>query len=1368
MVRAALIAILISAACLGGCKRRLIVNEVEVSLAPLSGSQGQTLTLFVTGIGTSFHGDDPSTPALDGDPIISISGEGSGLVPRHVTVDNPHRARLSLHITPDAPVTGDSTPPGRILVETAGEVFTFEFNVLGASSLPQVSIEPDSGLAGIGALGLDVKAVEGTTAFVDGETVVSFPELSGVHVTDSVVISPALVEITVAIDEDAPEQSFPVTVTTGADVATTPFRVLSGEGGPVLAIEPGEAHKGTTIEATLTVSGGDEEMVLMATDLLLSFPYNPGISTVALEYVDAHTASATIRVSEDAVHGTFQALLESGGRVAKGSFRVLPAADTDPFLRLYPSVVERGVAGQDVTIHGVYTHFSSTESGLSILPGSGITVDGFWVLDETRAVAVLTVGTDALLESSVFSVSTGLEVAAAVLTTIEPTSLAVTVEPGTVEQGVEDVALDLHVVGADLLGATTVGVEFPGLSGVSIDSVSVVSSSLAEVIVDVADTAPTGVTLLTLAVDGEEATSPFLIDLAAGRPGFTIDPPFLTIPSGDVGITLTGTGTTWADGVHQLLFSDTSIEVIDFRVTAPGRATATVRGPAWVESRRTVAWVYSASDISAAWWMVLPPGYRSVRLSPVPAEVEAGSTGTLFLAVGEGTGFVDGLTTAHTPPGSGIEVTRVEVDRPDLAVIEVDVSTDAAAGDYGLTLSTGGETGLARIAVIEDPTPKEATIQPVSGVVADTWTTVTIEGTDTHFTGGVTTVHAAVPEYEDPLLLIASASVLDPLTVGLDLAPTISGLTTPLEIATDLEVVRACLSVLADASDPYPVLETLVVRPGEVTTLPVRSMGSPAPNFTTDAPSVASSTTGVTVSDISVLAIDLVEIDVDVAPDVTGSIELVVHGTGYSWNIVLPVLPVPPSLRTTSTPGIVAGTRDETLGVESDGFALDDASLRSASPGRVMFVDATASTGSSSADIAYSAAIGESDTDTLLYVLPEAAPWAMPVSLDVAATDVRVVGLPSSVYETIPTSGWDDVGFTPSSTSRLGLWAVLDGDTSGPPLEIIDEDGISVKGRCDGTSVTAFIEPASTRHYASLGGGTLAGSSYWIGVQDVLPGLTHLEAEPNDDFYGAEGIAGPGGTTAVLASIGTPGDRDFFQIRYSGDTPSCYEVVSTRWIAGNFSSPYISLSLWDPVLPSPPVPLLTEVGSDIPGLMDPMLCTDGLAVDHRLLVEGMAGTLGPYLLVPRWPLIVSELDHTVPFVEVTGKPGYSLSGYSIEILDASSGSLRGFVSLSSLGTVPVDGFVVVASPGVAEGVDIEDSTMDLMTVPYVVRVCHSGHMTCDRVQVGGTPGFGEGAVLDPADMPAGRLWGVDTDRNATDFVQLVAATPGAQNALPVP
>ncbi|MBW2262289.1 MAG: hypothetical protein JRG91_09985, partial [Deltaproteobacteria bacterium] len=170
-----------------------------------------------------------------------------------------------------------------------------------------------------------------------------------------------------------------------------------------------------------------------------------------------------------------------------------------------------------------------------------------------------------------------------------------------------------------------------------------------------------------------------------------------SIPSGAVDISLTGKNTAWIDGVHDLVFSIPSIQVIDFRVTGPTSATARVVGPAWVVNRRTVAWIFSPAGIAAAWWMVLPPGYRSVDLNPVPAEVEAGSTGNLFLAMGDGTGFVDGLTTAYMPPGSGVQVKRVDVDRSDLAVIEVDVSTDAAAGDYGLTLSTGGETGLARI-----------------------------------------------------------------------------------------------------------------------------------------------------------------------------------------------------------------------------------------------------------------------------------------------------------------------------------------------------------------------------------------------------------------------------------------------------------------------------------------------------------------------------------------------------------------------------------------------------------------------------------------------------------------------------------------------
>jgi hypothetical protein len=1356
---------------LSGCKGSITIEEVEVSLSPLSGAQGQTLTLFVTGIGTSFEADNPETEEYDVDPAVNLVGESGGLVLRRVTVDNPHRARVSLAITPDAPVTGRDVEPARIRVETSGETFEFDFEVLSLSSLPGVVLEPDSGLAGISGLVVDVSPQEGTTLFDEG-TVVSFPEFSGVTVSDTSYLAPTgHVKVTITIDDEAAEQSFPVTVTTGSDVATHPFRVISGEGGPRLTLSPSEAQRGSSVEVGLVVSGGDVEMTLDPSDMELRFPYNPQITVESLEYLDPTTASATLLVGEDAPLGSFQAILESGGSIAKGTFRVLPAAGTDPFLRLFPSVVEQGVDNQLLSIFGVYTSFS-IESEVVIVPGDGIDVESFLVLNAVEAVATLSVATDAPLDTSVFKVTTEGEVASAGITVIEPMSLRVNVVPEEVQQGADHFPLSLEVVGADLLAATTISVTFPDESGVSLTRLDVPSSTKVDISVDVDSTAPTGVSMLTLSVDGQLATAHLVITPSTGGTSMTIDPPFFSIPSGEVSITLKGTGTSWSSGVHELLFSEPSIEIVDFRVDGPTTAVATVVGPAWIQDRRAVAWIVSPSDIVGAWWMLLPPGYRKMELNPVPAEVERGSTGNLFLAQGESTGFVDGLTSAYTPPGSGLRVSRVDVDNPELAIVEVDVSTDAPVGVYGLTLSTGGETALASISVLEATSPKTASLTssvvPFSAVEAGTWNNIDIDGVGTTFTSTVTTVRAPAPEYETDLGLRPPPTVRDVSTLDVDMwpDPSITGYTMPIEVKTDLEVVRACVSVVANPlTDPFPVLDPLVLTAGQETTLEVTASGTSPPDFTSDTPSVTSLTAGVTVLDVTVDSTTVAWVQLDVADDVTSPVLLrFQHGTAYDWWFVLPALPTPPAIMLTGSPTLVCGTCDGLLQVQSSGFMFDPASLRSASPGRVMFVDSTTSTGARSAEVHYDTAISEVAESVSLYLMPEASPWSMPLRIDLAAADVNLVGIPSSVFETIPTEGPDYLGFTPGTGSRLGLWSVLGGDVTGPPWRIVGSDGISVMSRSDGTRVAALIDPALERHYVSLGEAAHAGSSYWAGLDDVLPGITHFEAEPNDSFLGAEGLAGPG-LDAVLASVDGPGDVDFFQLTYSGSAPACYEAVSARWIAGAFTSPYLAMSLLDDVGRD----VRSIVGGDGFETMDPILCTDGAASGYRIVVSGLAGTTGPYLLLPRWPIIVSEVDHTAPFVEVSGPPGTDLAAYRVQILDASSGAERGSVSLASLGTMPADGHVVVASPGAVSGADIESAIMDLMTVPYVARVCHTGHLTCDAVQVGGsTGGFGEGAVVDVADMPAGRLWGIDSNDNAADFRKLVTDTPGGANALPVP
>ncbi len=1335
---------------LAGCGQGLRVDEMEVSLSPLSGKQGETLTLFIDGVGTRFAQSGP-------DPLVAISGEADGVVTGHVVVDNEHRARFPLHIASSAAVTGsDGSHVRSIAVTSGGRTWDFDFSVNASPSLPRIGIDPDSGVAGTSGVTVDVLSTSPAMSFGE-DTVVTFTDDSGVHVDASEVTGPSHVRLEIHIDDDAPEGLSSVTVTTAGDVATHPFEVHAMPDTRLWAI-PAEAHQDTTLSVNLVVEG----LTLNPGDLTVELPYNPLITVSDVTWASASSGSATIAIASDAPAGPTQILVRSGSRTASSTFKVLPTTNTEPFLRLSPAVVEQGATLRDVFITGVYTGFSASGSELAVTPGDGIAVDGFWVIDDAqqRAVARLTVDADADLGSSVVTIATGEQSAQGVLTVIRSPALAVRLVPSTVIQGDTDLVVGLFVEGADLLSASSLEVFFPVGAGLGAGEISVVSSSQATIAMDVTPTAPTGSTLLTLDVDGQTASAPLVVLASDSGGSFTIQPPFLSIPSGEVTIGLEGTGTDWRAGEVTLRFSDPSIEVLDFDITGPTEATATVRGPAWITSRRVVAYMASTSSLEAAWWTMLTTSYRDVRF--FPDTIEAGDKINV-LAVGNSTAFLDGLTMGILPPSSGLGAGAVTVYDPDLAIVELQSSPEASPGLYGLTLVTGGEVGLGSIRVTEPALAVKAKADPgVIVVEASTTVRITSGGASFDSTTVVSSpVHGLVP---------GAPSVIDPGTMEVSLFAHsgMNGQVVPLTLETGADVRRACVAMVLVPGQPHAHFSPVFVPSSSTATLTVESLGTPPIDFGDDPPEISAASTGVAISGSRRLSASTMEVDVQVA-DASLVMESVVlirlAGTRYDWLLVVPVLDPPLTLTLESGSDVASGVVGGTLEIESQGFGLFDASLRAAAPSLAMFVESIQSTGASSARVVYDAPVHESVVEATLYAMPEPSAWAMPVPLSLMRAPLRVVGIPSRVLESVPADGPDLVGFTPAADATLILWTVQEGGLQAVPWIMLGQDGISVTGRPGHGGIMALPDTSPERRYASVGEADTSGTSYWLSVLATLSGVDRIEVEPNDSLTEARGLGGPGLPSSVLlASIGDACDVDFYEIAPGPVT--CFEVVSTRWAAGTFSSPFVSLTLLD------------ETGAEVDrvtggdGHMDPVICTEGEPGATRYLrVLGLAGTGGPYLLVPRWPVLINELDNG-PFsgrwIEIQGPEATSLAGWTIEILDGVSGSSRGLVDLSPVGTMPAGGIVLVAAPSAPVTADLTSAVLDQMIVPYAVRLCHSGRGTCDTVQVGTGGSYGEGDPLDPAALPAGRLWSIDTQRNLLDFVPFVQGTPGEPGGLPEP
>ena len=147
------------------------------------------------------------------------------------------------------------------------------------------------------------------------------------------------------------------------------------------------------------------------------------------------------------------------------------------------------------------------------------------------------------------------------------------------------------------------------------------------------------------------------------------------------------------------------------------------------------------------------------------------------------------------------------------------------------------------------------------------------------------------------------------------------------------------------------------------------------------------------------------------------------------------------------------------------------------------------------------------------------------------------------------------------------------------------------------------------------------------------------------------------------------------------------------------------------------------------------------------------------------------------FVEIYGTPGTDLTGFTVEGINGSNGSVTDSVALSGL--IPADGIFVLADDQGDGTTLVENADLigqfDFQNGPDSI-VLMLGESAVDAVGYGvfdvGEVFAGEGAPAE--DPPAGwslarAFANVDTDDNAVDFVALETPTPGsAAFAVPEP
>jgi hypothetical protein len=364
---------------------------------PNIGSQGQTLSVALTGSGTSW---DAST----------FFNFGTGITINTTNVSDASDAVVNITISNTTTVGGrtilamtggefDSSAAGAFQVNSNGATLTgvgiYSSGVCSAApvSVPQ-SFSGQLCLTGTG------------THFINGATTVSIPGVivGAVNVTD-----PTDLIAQVAVPSGAPLGPESVTVTTGGEIETDNNSfTITGSTPALLSVVPSSGQQGQGFSVVIT---GNAYTNFVAGQISADFDGN--ISSPTVNVISPTQVSIPITIASDANVGGITARLLSGptGNVTIFPFSFTVTPSNSSIVSVSPSCVPQG--GQvTLTLVGLNTIWNQADTTAAFYPEPVVTplVNEIQVQDPTNATLNITVPTGTPVGNYGFYLATGGQV----------------------------------------------------------------------------------------------------------------------------------------------------------------------------------------------------------------------------------------------------------------------------------------------------------------------------------------------------------------------------------------------------------------------------------------------------------------------------------------------------------------------------------------------------------------------------------------------------------------------------------------------------------------------------------------------------------------------------------------------------------------------------------------------------------------------------------------------------------------------------------------------------------------------------------------------------------------------------------------------
>ncbi|MGD0894371.1 MAG: Ig-like domain-containing protein [Terracidiphilus sp.] len=817
----------------GGTETASLVSAFNLSetpaqtlsgVSPAFGTQGETLNVNITGVGTNFQQG------------VTIGNFGDGIEVNSLTVNSPTSLMANITISNTTPIgyrtitlqtNGEFAVSSVVNGNPAFQILANNATLLSVS--PQLSPVVATMLAQGSSEALYITA--SGTHFLQNATTVT---IGGVVVGDVTVTSLTTAVVQVAVPSGAPLGLQNATVTTGGEIASLGDAItITGATPALIAVAPSSGVQGQNNLDVILTGNAYTTFNVGA----LSSEFTGEITVNKTTALSASSVDANISIHANANAGPITATLVNGTTNFPFTFTVQPSASS--ISGVSPACIPQG--GQlTLNLAGVNTDWvQGTTIGSFYAGGGAPVVNEVIIKSATSAQLAVTVPTTTPPGSYGFYMATGGQVLnASMCVTANTPTLTMSPANGVLPTGSGTSTLTVNFTGQFTHWAAST---LPVISGEGVtlsDFVvnSPVSASGVITLIGSTNGTPTatGTRTVTLTTGGEIVTTNF--NVTSTPVGIVSVTPDHTAPSiSSFNVAIVGLNTHFSQATTIVQFGP-QITVNSVTVTDTSHLTANISTSYLLSNVLTPSpsgwqniFVNTGTEQVMAGFLVDYPAVPGL-VSVTPSSGAQGQTLNDVVITGSLTDWVQGTTEAIL--GAGITVSNLTITSPTTATATIAISPTAPVGGNTVVMYTGSQIVSGSGFSV---TPSAASIQSVEpnftcpaqytnniqgfnctpgsaptgvAVVAQLQTvTLNIVGVGTHWLQGETTVSFGPGVVTDALTVSSPTTAQVQITV-LSSAPlgfatlTVStgGETVSLQQAIDLEEGSPTLLAITPSS----------------------------------------------------------------------------------------------------------------------------------------------------------------------------------------------------------------------------------------------------------------------------------------------------------------------------------------------------------------------------------------------------------------------------------------------------------------------------------------------------------------------------------------------------------------------------------------